>query len=138
MSTALAGLWFLVSMVPRWQNRQQGGNNQRSRAPPTWSVEGSQEYSFREWVQDITLWSMVSELTPARQAASIVMNLTGIARMFARTIPTDRLATGGPGVNGVQLDPVTYLIDRLRAQFADHEAEVRLSAMTEHMAFQRR
>ena len=78
------------------------------------------------------------ELTPVRQAAQIVMGLEGAARMFARSIPTDRPAQGGVGAGGIQLDPVTYLVERLQSQFGEHEEEARLAAMTEHMAFHRR
>ena len=66
------------------------------------------------------------------------MGLKSAARIFARSIPTDRLVQGRPGANGLHLDPVTYLVERLQSQFADHEEETRLAAMTEHMAFHRR
>ena len=78
------------------------------------------------------------DVLTTRAIVAIVMGLTGAARTVTRAIPMDRLAQGGPGPSGVHLDPCTYLVERLQSQFADHEEETRLAAMTEHMAFHRR
>ena len=40
--------------------------------------------------------------------------------------------------NGVQMDPVTYLLAALRSRFAALDEEARLGSMTEMLAFQRK
>ena len=78
--------------------------------PPAWGPENENQQSFAAWSVEICLWSMSSELTPAKQASRIVyQGLTGAARDAARTMTRTELMYGGV-INGVQLDPVAYLL----------------------------
>ena len=58
---------------------------------------------------------MSSDLTPSKQASRIVyQGLTGAAREAAWTMSRQELMLGGV-INGVQLDPVSYLLKGLEA-----------------------
>ena len=67
------------------------------RVPPAWAPElgYSGEYTYQCWCRDIMHWTMLTDLTPAQQAASIVMRLGGAARDLARTITATEIRTGG-------------------------------------------
>ena len=107
------------------------------RIPPAWSPDMEHTYSFRAYMTDISIWVMLTDLLPHQQAAAIVMRLGGAAREMARMITPQELTVGGIR-NGVQMDPVTYLLAGIHARFAALEEESRLSCMTEMLAFQRK
>ena len=107
------------------------------RIPPGWSPEQESSYSFRAYMTDISMWIMLTDLQPYQQCAAIIMLLGGAAREMARMVTPQEMTTGGV-VNGVAVDPVTYLLGSLHARFADLEEESRLASMTEMLAFTRR
>ena len=51
--------------------------------PPSWTPEHEETYPFRQWMHDIVLWSMATDLTAQQQAPMIVLSLGGSARMSA-------------------------------------------------------
>ena len=65
------------------------------------------------------------------------MQLGGVTREYARALTPQELSHGGI-VNGVQVDPVTYLLSQLQTRFAPFEEEIRLCAMTEMVSVARR
>ena len=107
------------------------------RIPPEWSPEMEASYSFRAYMTDISMWIMLTDLQPHQQCAAIIMRLGGAAREMARMVTPQEMVTGGV-MNGVAVDPVTYLLGSLHARFAALEEESRLSSMTEMLAFARR
>ncbi|MFM7988134.1 MAG: hypothetical protein ACKPKO_53360, partial [Candidatus Fonsibacter sp.] len=54
-----------------------------------------------------------------------------------RSITPDEIMNGGM-VNGIQVDPVTYVVHGLQQRFALLDDEHRLAAMTQRLAFSRR
>ena len=54
------------------------------RIPPYWTPEFEQNYSFRAYMTDISIWILLTDLQPHQQAAAIVMRLGGAARELAR------------------------------------------------------
>ena len=133
LATALltaAALSALFYMVP-------GGNIGREfsyRVPPSWTPENDSSYSFRAFMTDLSLWIMLADLQPHQQCAAIITRLGGSAREFARMISPQEILQGGFR-NGVQLDPVTYLLASLQDRFAALDEETRLASMTEMLAF---
>ena len=107
------------------------------RIPPEWSPEMEASYSFRAYMTDISMWIMLTDLQPHQQCAAIIMRLGGAAREMARMVTPQEMVNGGV-MNGVAVDPVTYLLGSLHARFAALEEESRLSSMTEMLAFARR
>ena len=94
-------------------------------------------YSFRAYMTDISIWIMLTDLQPHQQCAAIIMWLGGAAREVSRMITPQAMINGGVR-NGVQLDPVTYLLGALQVRFAALEEESRLTSMTEFLAFGRK
>ena len=80
---------------------------------------------------------MLTDLAPHQQAAAIVMRLGGAARELARTISPQELVHGGV-VNGVQLDPVSYILHGLYQRFAQLGEKSRLIAMNDMPACHRK
>jgi hypothetical protein len=80
---------------------------------------------------------LLTDLQPAQQAAAIVMRLGGAARELVRRITPEEILHGGL-VNGVQVDPITYIVAGLQQIFAILYDEHRLAAMTQLLAFSRR
>ena len=80
---------------------------------------------------------MLTDLRPHQQAAATIMQLGGAAREQGRLMSPQEMMHGGI-LNGVQVDPVTYLLGGLHAKFSALEEESRLIAMTEMLAFARK
>ena len=115
-----------------------GGNRDTNhRTPPGWGPENEASYSFKTYMTDLMLWSMLTDLAPHQQAAAIILRLQGAAKELARTLTPQEITTGGI-VNGVQLDPVSYIVLGLHARFAQLGEETRLVAMTEMLSFHRK
>ena len=123
MATILFGM-----MVP---------SNSNWRVPNAWGPEMEQNYSFRQWSRDVLLWSIANEADPSRKAASVMLVLRGAAKELARQIPPQVIVQGGV-INGVQVDPLTYLMHSLQERFGNLGEEVRVQTITELMGFQRK
>ena len=146
---SLGIVWFLCNMVQGHHGHgMERGNPQlvqgsfNYRIPPYWdpifeNAHGSNQYTFRAYMTDLSLWIMLTDLEPWRQCAAIIMRLGGAAREFGRGITPQEMSTGGI-LNGDQVDPVTFVIGSLHARFAPLEEESRLQSMTEMWAFARR
>jgi len=105
------GLMCALSIVGYMMPGGGGGADTSSnyRVPPRWSPDQERSgYTFRNYVTDLSLWVMLTDLAPHQQAAAIVMRLGGAARDLARTISPQELMHGGV-VDGVQLDPVSLV-----------------------------
>ena len=112
------------------------GANAMPRVPPAWGPSMQATYPFRQWTQDLLIWSIATEGDASRKAALVVMQLKGTAQEYVRTIPPMALINGG-FVNGVQVDPLTFLLHSLSERFAALGEEVRLGAITELLCFAR-
>ena len=131
-------LLYIIFMMPHQGAGQAGASRDFNyRIPPSWSPENEANYSFRAWMTDITIWVMLTDLRPHQQAAAIVMQLGGSAKEQGRMMSPQEIMHGGI-LNGVQVDPVTYLLGGLHAKFSALEEESRLTAMTEMLAFARK
>ena len=144
MGSPLMLIGIVCLMMPAGAPNLVGGNvnlgNNRdfnNRVPPGWSPEQEGTYSFRAYLTDITIWMMMTDLQPHQQCASIIARLGGAAREVARMINPQQMMHGGM-LNGVMVDPVTFILGILHARYSALEEESRLTAMTEMLAFQRR
>ena len=75
--------------------------------------------------------------TPAQQCAAVISRLGGAARYMARLMGPAEVHQGGM-VDGVQLDPASFLVNGLSAQLAPLDDERRLQAVTRLPSFSRR
>ena len=66
---------------------------------------------------DISIWIMLTDLRPHQLAAAIAMQLGGSAKDQGRQMPPQELMLGGI-LNGVQVDPVTYLLGGLHSKYS--------------------
>jgi hypothetical protein len=107
------------------------------REPPYWAPGDELRRPFRDWVQDLVLWTIRTDLQPAQQCAAIIQRLGGAARELARTLTPAEVFAGGD-INGQQVDPVTYLLHGLTVRFAPLDDEGRLRAANELLTFSRR
>ena len=109
------------------------------RVPPSWGPErenDSPPYRFRAWATDVRLWCNLTDLEQHQQGAALVLRLTGQARESVRTLNQAQIERGGP-VNGVHLDPVSFILSGLQNRYAQLSDETRLAAMVEYQAFAR-
>ena len=117
-------------------HRPNNYGNARTRDPPTWGPGTGK--AFSQWVKEIKLWTLATDMPPHTQAAAIVHNLQGVAKEMAMTLSVDELANGGMTDTGVFADPVSYLLHGLHANFGQLDEETRLASMTEIFKFNRR
>ena len=80
------------------------------------------------------LWSIYTQLEPARKAAAFIMRLQGSAREFANNMPPHTVIHGGI-VNGVQVEPTSFLMHALAERYAALGEEASLDAMAAFMNF---
>ncbi len=80
---------------------------------------------------------MITERAPHAQVAMITLNLGGAAKELADMLTIQEQFFGAI-VDGVQLEPVPYLIQGLQKRFAPLDEEARIAAMMEIMRFQRK
>ena len=133
----LCGIIFLT-VVFMFQPPQGGGGAQTNmRMPPRWEPSMEATLPFRTWMQDLMLWTIVTDLTAPQQTAAIISQLGGPARKLARTLTPDEVYNGGV-VNGQRLDPVSFLLHGLSARFAPLDEENRLRAAQDLLSFARR
>eukprot|EP00974_Lingulodinium_polyedra_P012269 1183456-Lingulodinium_polyedra.AAC.1 len=66
-----------------------------TKAPPPRGPSMENAYSFRSWARDISLWSLVTDLTQQKQAVAVVMQLKGVARALAANLDHEVLTRGG-------------------------------------------
>ena len=62
--------------------------------PPRWDPMTSTTYPFRKWVQDVVLWSLVTDLPVGQQAPAVVLQQTGSVREVLRTLDATVLSNG--------------------------------------------
>ena len=108
------------------------------RTPPRWGPEMESRYSFKTYITDLQLWSMMTDLAPYQQVAAVILRLSGAAKDLARTLTPNEIMNGGISPTGVQLDPLSYLVVGLHSRFAPLGEETRLQAMTDLLSFGRR
>ena len=106
------------------------------RMPPAWDPSNQAQYPFRRWSHDVMVWSVATEGDPARKAALLCMSLRGSAQELVRTLPPAVLVQGGL-VNGAAVDPLSFIMHQLAERFAALGEEVRLTAVTELLTFER-
>ena len=51
-----------------------------TKIPPGWSDADNHQYSFKQWVRDLKLWVISTELDEAKVGPAIVQRLGGMAR----------------------------------------------------------
>eukprot|EP00971_Amphidinium_carterae_P191460 3798994-Amphidinium_carterae.3 len=103
------------------------------RDPPFWQPGDEERHPFRHYLQDVSLWLLHSELDPVQQCAAIISQL---GRLLARELSPQEIMYGGL-VQGVHLDPVSYLLNALQQRFAPLSEETRLRATSSLLQFQR-
>ena len=132
MLSAAAVLFSICSII--W-NMHPGSGNQNN--PPGWDPAGN--VSYRTWTLEIQAWlnMTASRNTPTAQAASIQLALRGTARQFALTVPYSAI-TSGAAINGINADPVTYLMYALAGQFEQLEDERAMSSGNQILDFRAR
>ena len=65
-----------------------------TKVPPGYDPSEEASYSFRDWIQDIQLWCMSTDVPALQQAPLVVLQLGGLARELAREVPAQVLQNG--------------------------------------------
>ena len=108
-------------------------DHRRSDLPPYYDPSNSR-YNLRSWLIDLNLWICQTTRPVHSQAAAIVEQLGGTARLLGRQISTNEIMNGGES-NGIQVDPVSYIVLTLHMQFGQLETENQFIAMTELLRY---
>ena len=113
-----------------------GAANVGHRTPPAWGPELVERYPFRTWARHVLVWSILTDLDARRKAAAVILQLRGGAAELVESPPPQAIIAGG-AINGVNVDPMTFLMHALSERYAQLGEETRLSAITELMHFTR-
>ena len=103
-----------------------------SRVPPRWKPDihhrGGQ--SFRQWSQELALWTKRTDLPPDQQVAAVILRLEGSAREAVNHLSPQEIANGGV-LEGALHSPMEFLMLSLaNYYYANNGEETRLNAMT--------
>ena len=112
------------------------------KVPPSWCSENDAHYSFRVWLQDLTLWASATDVPEIRQASTVGLRLSGVAKTVVREMQADTLTNGvwQADMNGQQVQVRTglqQLVRELSRRFAPLEQEAQLQAVSDFMLFKR-
>ena len=127
----VSALMLVGLMMPQRPNQNAEVSNLR--VPPPWGPHMSSP-TFRDWAWTVMVWSIYSDMDPVRKAAALTLQLRGGALMLIRALPPQTLLHGGL-VNGVQVEPMTYIMHSLAERYGQLGEEVRLSAIAELFTF---
>ena len=111
--------------------------------PPTWSPEGSKNYSLRAYERDLRLWAASTDTDPVRMGPLIALRLGGSARILAREMDVGVLANGmlvpDPAQGGlqVQLTGPEFILRQLRRRYAPLDQEVQITAIADIFHFRK-
>ena len=86
--------------------------------PPSWGPEDDK--SFRDWCKQVLLWRILTDMDPARQCASVMLQLRGAASDLADLIPLPERLHGAIR-DGQWIDGLTLLMSRLGRSLAPME-----------------
>ena len=131
------GVFICMTAAVIFMFQPQATGTSSLRLPPRWEPGLESSLPFRVWMQDLMLWTIGTDLQPHQQCAAIIQQLGGAARELARNLSPAEVYHGGI-VNGVQLDPVSYLLHGLSARFGPLDEESRLRATQDLLSFSRR
>ena len=112
------------------------------KVPPRWDPGTASTYPFRKWVQDVMLWSMVTDLPINQQAPAVVLQQTGTVRDILRAIDVNVLANGGPvdmmdGRGPVMQTGLTIVLYVMSQKFLPLGYEQNVQAAQAYLGFQR-
>ncbi len=104
---------------------------------PSWDPAG--QVPFRTWINEVHAWLNVtsSRLTLSAQATAIQRGLRGNARRLAMATPPAAIAMGA-AINGVNTDPVTYLLHQIANRYSELEDERTMTMGRAIVDFRRR
>ena len=95
-----------INMLPRVEDRD---------LPPRFDP-GNNRYNFRAWMLDVYQWVSRTRRPSQFQVFAIISSLDGDARHVADQLQVETLVQGGY-VEGLQYDPVTYLLLHLAQHY---------------------
>ena len=126
-----------------FQGKGMGWTPSNHKVPPGYAPANEASYSFKDWVQDVNLWSLSTDILEAAKAPLLVLQLGGLARELAREIPTDTLQAGAiqdqnDGQGAIHRTGLSVLIYGLSRRFAPLTVEQTIRSMTALVAFKRR
>ena len=120
----IGGMISLAIACMRPGDNGGGGNNHHNKDLPPYYDPANTRYNLRSWLIDLNLWICQTTRPVHSQAAAIVQQLGGTARLLGRQIITNELMNGGE-IRGVHVDPVSYIVLTLHMQFGQLETEIK-------------
>ena len=132
------GAHHQLGQLPGGQPPLDPRRDMHGRIPPVYNPETDRNYPFRNYVEDVGLWTMMTELPAHQMAPTLVARLQGEAREVASQIPTEQLVAGVILQDGSYVDPVSNLIAYLGQRFAAYPEEERNEAMLRVWHFARK
>ena len=108
------------------------------RVPPVYNPEDDRRYTFRQYLEDVGYWCVMTDLPLHQQAVALATRLQGQAREIAALIPMAELVAGVTLPDGTVVDPVSNLLAHLQQRFAAYPEEERNQAMMQVWSFHRK
>jgi hypothetical protein len=112
------------------------------KTPPTWGPEMAQHYPFIQYVNDVILWTLATDMDRLRQGPAVAMQLSGAAKLVVRQITESphglqRIQQGEQLPDGTVSTGVMVLLQAVGQRFAPLEMELTTRAMHDMMNFRR-
>ena len=65
-----------------------------TKIPPYWSPEIDHQYPFRDYMDDLRIWNLSTDLEIEKRGAQVALRLGGVARRLINEIPSEILVGG--------------------------------------------
>ena len=133
---AIGSIAFMMGHgVPREPFAGMGTSTYKT--PPSWGPEKAHAYPFSQYVKDVMLWSLATDMELYKQGPAVAMQMTGAAKNRV-----SQIVEGEDGLlllqrgNG-QMTGLMYLLQNIGEKFAPLEVELSARAMNDMMNFHR-
>ena len=136
VTLAIGSIAFMMGHgVPREPFAGMGTSTYKT--PPSWGPEKAHAYPYSQYVKDVMLWSLATDMELFKQGPAVAMQMTGAAKNRVTQIVEgeDGLLLLQRG-NG-QMTGLMYLLQNIGEKFAPLEVELSARAMNDMMSFHR-
>ena len=138
VALAVASIAYMMGHHGHHGREPFGGHGTSTmKTPPAWGPERANVYPFSQYVKDVMLWSIATDMDIMRQGPAVAMQMTGAAKLrVSQILEMDNgllmLQRGNGEMTGLML-----LLQNIGDKFAPLEVELSTRAMHDMMSFRR-
>jgi hypothetical protein len=114
-----------------------------TKVPPAWhpGME-NQGYPFRDWMQDVMMWAIATDLRDEQMGGAVALQLSGAARILIRALDASTIAMGdmmdlNDGMGSRPVNGLTVVLKTLQRRYGNLTEEDTMRCISEMLSFRR-